>query len=70
MRKEMADRWLGFERETVRRWLQGVVLGRADVGYAGRRCRTTRPGGEELALGILVATGRKLARREDPGRNR
>lgn len=59
MREAMADRWLGFERDDVRDWYAGAGLIEVDVDCAVGTCCTSSPDGQDLALSIFVAYGRK-----------
>ena len=59
MREEMADRWLGFERDDVRAWYTAIGLADVEVDCAEGSCCTATPGGEDLALSIFVAYGKK-----------
>jgi ubiquinone/menaquinone biosynthesis C-methylase UbiE len=59
MRKEMADRWLGFDRGEVRAWYAAAGLADVDVDCAEGRCCTSTPDGNDLAISIFVAYGRK-----------
>lgn len=59
MREEMADRWLGFERDDVRSWFSLASLSDIRVDCAEGRCCATSPQGYGLNLSIWVAYGRK-----------
>lgn len=59
MQKEMADRWLGFERDDVRAWFSLAGLSDIRVDCAEGRCCTTSPQGDGLNLSIFVAYGIK-----------
>ncbi len=59
MREEMADRWLGFSRETVSQWFRRAGLTDVEVICAKGNCCTSDPQGKKLALSIFVAFGRK-----------
>ena len=48
-RQEMADRWLGFQREQVREWLL----------CAGCDCRCRSASGKVISVAIFYARGRK-----------
>ncbi len=62
MRREMADRWLGFSREDIRVWYKAAGLTVVDLDCAAGTCDCTAPGGEDIALSIFVAIGRKTRR--------
>jgi hypothetical protein len=62
-REQMADLWLGFEREEVRRWYRQTGLGQIDVDCAEGTCCAPGPDGEVDPLSIFVAIGRKGQRR-------
>jgi ubiquinone/menaquinone biosynthesis C-methylase UbiE len=59
MREEMADRWLGFEREDIRAWYSATGLTDVTVEFADGRCSSTTPDGGDIELSIFVAFGRK-----------
>jgi ubiquinone/menaquinone biosynthesis C-methylase UbiE len=59
MREAMADRWLGFERDDMRAWYAAAGLTEVNVDCAEGDCCTAGPNGEDLALSIFVAYGRK-----------
>lgn len=58
-REQMADLWLGFEREDMRRWLSEAGLSDVYVDCAEGTCNACGPDGEVNPLSILVAIGRK-----------
>ena len=60
MRDEMADRWLGFERDDVRAWYVAAGLAGVDVDCAEGSCCTATPDGEDLALRVFAAYGEKV----------
>lgn len=63
MRDEMADVWLGFEREQVRGWLEQAGLVNTIVDCTGESCCTeasneTTPAGQRAAqVSVFVAVG-------------
>jgi hypothetical protein len=59
MREEMADRWLGFEREDVARWFSAADLVDVRVECAEGQCCGDSPGREGVSLSIFVAYGVK-----------
>ena len=59
MREAMADRWLGFQREDVRRWYAAAGLHKIDVDCAQGSCDCTGPQQEDISLSIFVAIGEK-----------
>lgn len=59
MRVEMADEWLGFDREEMRRWYAAAGLNQIEVDCAEGTCDCDGPAGEDVSLSIFVATGRK-----------
>ena len=59
MREEMADRWLGFEREDVRQWYEAAGLEQIDIDCAEGTCDCSGPEGDAVTLSIFVAIGRK-----------
>lgn len=58
-REQMADLWLGFERDDIRRWLVEAGLRDIDVDCAEGTCNACGPDGEVKPLSIFVALGRK-----------
>ncbi len=59
MLEEMADRWLGFERDLIGDWFVAAGLTDVAVDDAEGRCRSTNPGGQDTSLSIFAAYGRK-----------
>lgn len=59
MRQEMADRWLGFDRQDIHDWYAVAGLDDIMVDFADGRCLSTTPNGDALELSIFVAYGRK-----------
>lgn len=59
MRAAMADRWLGFDRDDIRRWYIDAGLGDIEIDCAAGTCDCSSPADEAIALGIFVAIGRK-----------
>jgi ubiquinone/menaquinone biosynthesis C-methylase UbiE len=60
MRQEMADRWLGFRREDIQTWFAAAGLVDVTVECAQGKCRSTTPGGNDMALTIFSALGEKV----------
>jgi ubiquinone/menaquinone biosynthesis C-methylase UbiE len=58
-REQMADLWLGFERDDIRRWFAEAGLHDVDVDCAEGTCNACGPDGEVKPLSIFVALGRK-----------
>lgn len=58
-REQMADRWLGFERDDVRRWFVEAGLRDVDLDCAEGSCCAAAPDGAVEPLSIFVAIGRK-----------
>ncbi len=58
-REQMADLWLGFERDDIRRWFAEAGLRDIDVDCAEGTCNACGPDGEVKPLSIFVAIGRK-----------
>ncbi len=61
-REEMADVWLGFAREDIRKWYAEQGLQETDVDCAAGTCQCDSPDGEHLALSVFVGIGRKAAK--------
>ncbi len=58
-REQMADLWLGFERDDIRSWFGEVGLYQIDIDCAEGTCCAPGPDGEVDPLSIFVAIGRK-----------
>jgi len=58
-REQMADLWLGFERDDIRRWFAEAGLKDIDVDCAEGTCNACGPDGTVKPLSIFVAIGRK-----------
>jgi ubiquinone/menaquinone biosynthesis C-methylase UbiE len=58
-REQMADLWLGFEHDDIRRWFAEAGLRDIDVDCAEGTCNACGPDGEVKPLSIFVAIGRK-----------
>lgn len=58
-RAEMADLWLGFARDDIRRWFDEAGLSDIDVDCAEGTCDACGPDGEVKPLSIFAAIGRK-----------
>lgn len=60
MREEMADRWLGFAREDVKRWFESAGLQAISVQDAAGSCNCCHtPTREEISLSVFLAMGTK-----------
>ncbi len=58
-REQMADLWLGFERDDIRKWYAEAGLTEIDVDCAEGTCNACGPDGTTDPLSIFVAIGRK-----------
>jgi ubiquinone/menaquinone biosynthesis C-methylase UbiE len=59
-REECRDQWLGFRKESVRRWLKGANLKRVSVRSACNKCSClSKLGCGRAEVGIFVAIGSK-----------
>jgi ubiquinone/menaquinone biosynthesis C-methylase UbiE len=58
-REQMADLWLGFERDDIHKWYADAGLKEIDVDSAEGTCNACGPDGEVKPLSIFVAIGRK-----------
>ena len=58
-RQEMADRWLGFQRQQVREWFLSAGLKEVEVGSAGCNCRCQDVKGKAISLSIFYTKGIK-----------
>jgi len=61
LRTEQHDRWLGFARADVSRWLQEAGLDDVTVGDTREICSPTSDCGTRAAITIFIAQGRKHA---------
>ncbi len=59
-REQMADLWLGFEREDIRKWFAQAGLAGIEVDCAEGTCNACGPDGQVRPLSIFVAIGHKL----------
>lgn len=59
LKREQYDRWLGFRREDIKKWLIGAGLNNVAVDCVGRNCRAESGCGEKAAISIFVAWGEK-----------
>lgn len=59
MQEEMADRWLGFERQSIQEWYEAAGLKALDIDCAEGTCDCSTPAQENISLSIFVAIGRK-----------
>jgi len=59
LRVEHHDRWLGFEREDVRRWFRDAGLECVEVNCVDEHCCTRSQAGGDAAISIFVASGVK-----------
>ena len=57
-REQMADIWLGFERDDIRKWFAEAGLAEIDVDCAEGTCNACSPDGKVDPLSIFVAIGR------------
>ena len=58
-REQMADLWLGFERDDIRAWFGEAGLTAIDIDCAEGTCNACGPNGKVEPLSIFVAIGRK-----------
>ena len=58
-RQEMADRWLGFQRQQVREGFLSAGLKEVEIGSAGCNCRCHDASGKAISLTIFYAKGLK-----------
>ena len=62
LRKEQHDRWLGFKRHDVERWLQEAGLSEVAIDCVGEDCcAQAKLGGGSAQVSIFVAHGDKAA---------
>ena len=66
-REQMADLWLGFDRDVVREWFDKVGLAQIDVDCAEGTCNACGPDGKVEPLTVFVAIGRKNLRGDSKG---
>ncbi len=62
LRQEHHDRWMGFDRAEVRRWLEAAGLVDVRVDCVGEDCcAASSCGGQRASVSIFVACGQKPA---------
>ncbi len=66
LRREHHDRWMGFERQDVRRWFRAAGLTDVKVDCVGEQCCAVSERGLPAAISIFVASG---TRPESSGRS-
>lgn len=59
MREEMADLWLGFERDQIHAWYEEAGLVNVVVDCTGQNCCASSKEGQGAEVSIFVATGTK-----------
>ncbi|HLE47782.1 MAG TPA: class I SAM-dependent methyltransferase [Candidatus Thermoplasmatota archaeon] len=60
LRDEHHDRWMGFDRKDVEKWLKEAGLTEVRVAaIAGEACSAKAPDGKEVKVGIFLATAQK-----------
>ena len=61
-REQMADLWLGFERDDIRSWYADAGLSNIDVDCAEGTCNACGPSGaiEPLSIFVAIGNGAKL----------
>jgi ubiquinone/menaquinone biosynthesis C-methylase UbiE len=60
LRKEQQDRWLGFKREDIERWLNEAGLVNVKVGCVEENCcADSSEGTEKASISLFVASGLK-----------
>lgn len=60
LRREHNDRWMGFKRDDIRKWLEEAGLKDIDLDCVGENCCTTSACGKEKAqISIFIGSGRQ-----------
>ncbi|MFB0565721.1 MAG: class I SAM-dependent methyltransferase [Candidatus Aminicenantaceae bacterium] len=60
LKTEQQDRWMGFDREDIKRWFIEAGLTSVQVDCVGENCCTTSTrGGERASISIFIASGEK-----------
>lgn len=59
LRKEMADRWLGFDLTKVEKWFEDAGLDDVKVELARTKCCGITLHGRKAEIGIFIASGSK-----------
>jgi ubiquinone/menaquinone biosynthesis C-methylase UbiE len=59
LRKEMADRWLGFDLSNVKKWFEAAGLEDVSVNLARTKCCGISLKGRKAEIGIFIASGSK-----------
>ncbi|MGE5618831.1 MAG: arsenite methyltransferase [Sphingomonadaceae bacterium] len=60
MRAEMADLWMGFDREQVAAWYRAAGLSEVAVECTGSNCCSGSSCGDRVSIGVFVASGTKV----------
>ncbi|MCL4370910.1 MAG: methyltransferase domain-containing protein, partial [Chloroflexi bacterium] len=59
MAAEMADVWMGFDRDRVAEWFRSAELSDVKVECTGSDCCGTSAGGDRASISVFVASGTK-----------
>ena len=59
MAAEMADVWMGFDRDRVAEWFRSAGLSDVKVECTGSDCCGTSAGGDRASISVFVASGTK-----------
>jgi ubiquinone/menaquinone biosynthesis C-methylase UbiE len=62
LKREMADRWLGFELSEIEEWLKEAGLEGVKVELARTKCCGISLAGRKAEIGIFIASGSKPKR--------
>ncbi len=66
LRMEHHDRWLGFKRSDIRQWFEQAGLKEVIVDCVGQDCCAASTQGEQAAISIFIASGRKSCTSSQP----
>lgn len=57
--KEQFDRWMGFERRDIQKWMEDAGLGEVHVDCVGSDCCTSTCSDGNISINIFIAKGIK-----------
>lgn len=65
LRTEQHDRWMGFQRDDIKKWFEDAGLKNVAIDCVGDNCcATSHCGCDEASVSIFIAVGTKMMRKE------